>query len=418
MALGCSLRFLGLAAALSLALPLAAAEDPTRALVDAFWFAETEAEAESAGESLLTTAGGVEALYRRLRIGPEFSAAVPVGVQRFERTASDGRTFPYVVLIPESYESARPYPVEFMLHGGVGRERPQPGDLLWRGGYDGLKREDRIVVVPAAWREAYWWQPAQAENVKAILRSLKQSYNVDDDRVSMTGVSDGGTGAYFFAFKQPTHWASYFAYIGHPGVLRNAQSGGGYQLYFENLFGAALYIVNGTNDRLYPAATMEPFIEVLDQAGIEHVFRSIEGGGHDTRWLPQERQQIEAFRVANVRDPHPETVQWVTDRTDRFNRNHWIRIDELSVEGRPSLLRATRAGNTIQVTARGVSEFTLMLSPEAVDFSNPLLVSVNGRVVLAGPVRQSSETLLDWAWRTHDRSQLYTAELTLEVPPG
>ena len=37
-------------------------------------------------------------------------------------------------------------------------------------------------------------------------------------------------------FRQTANqWATFLPYIGHPGVLRNAQSGGGYRLYFENL---------------------------------------------------------------------------------------------------------------------------------------------------------------------------------------
>ena len=67
----------------------------------------------------------------------------------------------------------------------------------------------RIVVVPAAWDEAFWWFDNQADNVPSILRSIKQTYNVDDNRVYLTGVSDGGTGSYFFAFMQPTEWAAF-----------------------------------------------------------------------------------------------------------------------------------------------------------------------------------------------------------------
>ena len=98
------------------------------------------------------------------------------------------------------------------------------------------------MVVPASWNDAFWWHQNQAESIPAILKALKRFYNVDDNRVTLTGVSDGGTGVYFFVFKQPTHWAAFLPYIGHPGVLRNAQGGGGYRLYFENLLNRPLYL--------------------------------------------------------------------------------------------------------------------------------------------------------------------------------
>ena len=166
-----------------------------------------------------------------------------------------------------------------------------------------MKRDDRIVVVPASWNEAFWWHENQADNLPAILNVLKTSYNIDEDKVTLTGISDGGTGAYFFAFKQPTQWATFLPYIGHPGVLRNAQSGGGYRLYFENLMGRPLFIVNGENDRLYPASSVEPFIDVLVEAEINHVWRVIPEGGHNTNWLPDEMDAIENFKQANPEIP-------------------------------------------------------------------------------------------------------------------
>ena len=247
----------------------------------------------------------------------------------------------------------------------------------------------------------------------AILNVLKASYNIDENRVSLTGISDGGTGAYFFAFKQPTQWATFLPYIGHPGVLRNAQSGGGYRLYFENLMGRPLYIVNGENDRLYPAASVKPFIDILVQAEVEHIWRVIPDGGHNTEWLPDERVAIESFKQENPRDALPEKVLWVADRVDKFNRNSWVRIDELSQT--PGLIEVTREDNVIAVTARGVSRFTLLLNPEEVDFSQPIRVIVNGRTILNEQVNQSADTLLFWASRDKDRTMLFTAELNLEV---
>ena len=59
------------------------------------------------------------------------------------------------LLIPETYDPLKKYPVEFMLHGGVSRPECEPGGGWWRRGFDSLKRDDRIVVVPASWNEAF-----------------------------------------------------------------------------------------------------------------------------------------------------------------------------------------------------------------------------------------------------------------------
>ena len=384
-------------------------------LVNAFWQANSEAERQAAAEALEAASSDAATLFRWLRLGPDYSAEVATGIVEASRIAADGTEFPYVILVPDSYDSSRAYPVEFMLHGGVGRPKPEKGESFWRGGYDSLRQEDRIVVVPLAWNEAIWWQPPQAENLAAILRAVRQDYHVDDNRVTLSGVSDGGTGAWFYAFKQPSDWAAFLPYIGHPGVLRSPQSGGGYRLYFENLVAKPFYIVNGENDPLYPAASLTSFIEILADQGVEHTFRVIAGGEHNTRWMPQETPAIEAFKAAHQRDPFPDQIQWVTETSEQFNEYDWIRVDALEEEGRPSLLQVSREDNAFNVTARGVSEFTLRLNPEEVNLADPLLVSVNGRVVHTGTVRQDKAVVLESA-ADLDRESLYSATLQIKVP--
>ena len=397
-----------------LATDAAAAESRVGAdLINEFWLASSPQDLQRSRQRLLDTVVDVDSLYRALRQGPAYSGEVPRGQQEHFRTAADGTRYPYVYLVPDEYDPSRSYPVEFMLHGGVSRPEWEPGGGWWRRGYDSLRQPDRIVVIPASWLEHFWWHENQAENLPAILRSLKQTYNIDENRVTLSGVSDGGTGAYFFAFKQPTEWAAFLPYIGHPGVLRNAQSGGGYRLFFENLMAKPLYIVNGENDRLYPASSVQPFIDILREAGVRHTFRVIEDGGHNTQWLPDETPMIERFKADNPRDPLPETLKWVADRTDRFNRNLWIRVDEL--DRTPGLLEVARTDNHFDVVARGVAEFTLLLNPEEVDFSSPVRVSVNGAPRFDAVVEQDRETLLRWAGRDLDRSLLFTAELPIRV---
>ena len=395
----------------------AAEEIDSAQLVNTFWTASSEAAIESSKSELIAAASTISELYRWLKTGPAYAQSAALGQQESMRIGADGTRYPFVYLIPETYDATRSYPVEFMLHGGVSRPQWGPGGEWWRRGYDSLKQEDRIVVVPAAWNAAFWWYENQADNLPSILRELKQTYNIDDNRVTLTGVSDGGTGAYFFAFKQSTEWAAFLPYIGHPGVLRNPQSGPGYKLYFENLMSRPLYIVNGENDPLYPVSSIEPFINILQEANIEHVFRAIEGGGHNTNWLPEEQPMIEQFKLDNPRDPFPTELRWVTDRSDRYNRNLWMRIEELTVEGQPGLMSITQEGNSFTVTAESVDAFTLLLNPEQIDFSEEVRVVVNGRPLFVGHVAEDMNTLLDWAVRDRDRTMLYTAALSLRVNP-
>src|SRR5438876_161104 len=80
------------------------------------------------------------------------------------------------------------------FHGGVGgRTNGEP-----RGnGEAPLPGAEQIYVVPYSWADSPWWSDGQVRNLGAILDTVKRNYNVDENRVVISGVSDGGTGAYY-----------------------------------------------------------------------------------------------------------------------------------------------------------------------------------------------------------------------------
>jgi len=88
-------------------------------------------------------------------------------------------------------------------------------------------------------------------------------------------------------------------------------------------------------------------------------------------------------------------------------------FDRVKPSGR---VDAERKGNTVEVRTRGVQQFTLLLSPDAIDFSRPVRVDVNGRMVHDAVLARDVTTLQKWAAKDHDRTMLYGAELKVLVP--
>jgi poly(3-hydroxybutyrate) depolymerase len=380
--------------------------------------------AQSSGESFAQA-------YARLRSGPAHAADVPTG--RIERTRSnaDGLVHRYVLVVPDDYDPARRYPVAFYLHGGVSRPDPGPGGGWWRN-YDRVTGHDRIAVLPLSWPESFWWQASQVENLRGILSELKRTYNVDENRVHMFGTSDGGTGAYFLAFRDVTPYAAFLPFIGDPEVLMNPQTGVDGQMNVANLTNRPFFVVNNESDPLYPVRVVRPFMEAFQRYGVDLVFTA-KPGGHDTRWWPEEEDAIERFVATHVRQPHPERVRWATERTDRYNRADWVVIDELGPidgdderdapvslvpRGPTGSLDVVRSGNSVSVDAYWVRRFRLLISPDAFDLASPLRVTANGDVVFEGMVRPDVETLTRWAAIDQDRSTLYAAEIAIELPPA
>ena len=76
-------------------------------------------------------------------------------------------------------------------------------------------------------------------------------YNVDENRVVVSGVSDGGTGAYYVAMRETTPFASFLPLNGYWMVLASGDIDDG-MLFANNLRNKPLFAVNGGRDPLYP----------------------------------------------------------------------------------------------------------------------------------------------------------------------
>lgn len=509
---------LGLATALATR-PRAAAP----AIDDAFarfWAAADPYEADGAAKALRTSGVTFDDAFARLKAGRTYRADAPTGIVRAVRKIP-AEEYPYTIDVPASYDPAKRYQVRVQLHGGVGRRDPvQRGD----GSIGQLAGVEQIYVLPQAWSGAEWWGSRQDDNLPAILDAVKRAYNVDENRVVLSGVSDGGTGAYYVAMRDTTSYASFLPLNGFILVLRNADLGLDGRLFPNNLRNKPFFVVNGGRDPLYPAARVEPFLTSFRSGGLDLTYRPQPEAGHNTSWWPTVKDEYEAFVAAHPRNPHPATLTWQTDSASAHNRAHWLVIDRLAPaaatdtalpdlndmvsgeapsfgtrtegmrvvqvvtgsnahgfglkagdvvrkvngrelpqgldledflgiyeageplvlavdrEGRTLELRGNftptslakvapmfsttvpsgrvdlvRDGNTIRATTRGVGAFTLLLSPDVVDFAKPVTVVANGRQVFNGRVQKDLGTLLTWAARDNDRTMLYGAALPIAL---
>jgi hypothetical protein len=485
-----------------------------------FWDAPDPQAAVRAAEGVIASGVTFDEAYARLKRGRPYSSAAPRGLVRLKHRFALG-DFWYALEVPEAYDPSRSYQVRVQLHGGVaGRES---GLMRGTGAIGALAGAEQIYVMPVAWNVAPWWSDSQIENLRAILDAVKRSYNVDENRIALAGVSDGATGLYYFAMRDTTPYASFLPLNGSLGVLQNPTIGRDGALFPQNLINKPFFIINGGDDPLYPTWSVEPYITHLKRRGIEIVYHPREDGQHNTRWWPEEKDAFEAFVREHPRTPLPVRLTWQTDLKGDVNRAHWLVIDRLmdqpdpreplpdanvfssgaqpefgaetdgmtirsvmlgssadafglqagdvvtsingqgppkgaglaewvgsfqprtaltiqilrdrkrmelrrlfNADARPPLLLfpnrpligrvdLVREGNTVTATTRGVTAFTLLVSPNAFDFSKPVKVVADGRTVFDARVEKNLGTLMKWAARDNDRTMLFGAEIHVQV---
>jgi len=398
-----------------------------------FWSAASPDEAELYTDDVIKSGVTFDEALQRLKAGRTYTAA-KTGVVMLQNKTKDGLEHFYALNVPANYDPAQRYQMRFQLHGGVsGRTSNQP-----RGnGESPLQGAEQIYVVPYAWNTSPWWSDDQVANLAAIIDSVKRTYNVDENRVVLSGVSDGGTGSYYIGMRDTTPYASLTPLNGFILVLANGDIDDGL-IFPNNLRNKPMFVVNGGKDPLYPISEVEPFTKHLMTA-VQIEYHPQPDAGHNTTWWPELKDPYERFVSNHPRDPHPDRLTWETASLDH-NRAHWLVIDQLGSRPREATAMTdlnvmrdpdpfplferpvqsgrvdlVRTGNTVQATTKGVTAFTLLLSPDKFDFNQPVKVIANGRTVFEGRVQRDLRTLMKWAARDNDRTMLYGAEIKIKV---
>ncbi|MCU1384021.1 MAG: hypothetical protein JWL71_2718 [Acidobacteria bacterium] len=368
----------------------------------AFWAASSPEEAGRLIEPIARTGGTFDEVYRRLQRGRLYPARDSGVVQMDNRTA-DGVEHFFAVDVPGRYDPARRYQVRIQLHGGVGgRTTNAP---VGNGTVGALTGAEQIYIVPYAWADAPWWSPDQVQNLAAIVDRVKRLYNVDENRVVLSGVSDGATGALYVAMRETTPFASILPLNGYLLVLalRDIDDG---LIFANNLRNKPIFAVNGGRDPLYPTRVVDPTIAHLIHGGVSVDYHPQPNAAHNTAWWPEVKDLYETFVREHPRQPLPDTLTWEMGNSAAFNRAHWLVIDRLGAQ---------------KSDAKGLADLNEMAMPPSADFGARSVGKRINRVVPGSNAARIGLKAGDVLLRVNDRSvaaALDVAEALGDEPPG
>ncbi len=410
--------------------------------VQRFWEAAGPAERASRIPAILERGAPFTELREALRAGPSFASDVPRGKLLLRRTNPEGVEHPWVLLVPEDYDPARRSMLRVELHGGMGIEG-WDFDGSWAEGW--VPQGDHLVLLPAGWWDSMWWTASQSENLAALLDRIKRTYNVDENRILLVGSSDGCIGSIFYALREPTPYAAFGGSVGCPVRLTNPTLRIDGQMHLSNLAGQSFFLMNGGKDRLFPVQDIRDYWELFERSGATVDYREYPDEGHGFRISAEDERDWARFLFGTVRDPLPDRISWATERTDRYARRNWLEILELGESASDAeelrtdvvlprictgkyrrlkpprklpfgRVELERTDNHVRLRTAGVRKLKLLLSEDLFDLDDPIRVDINGVTVHEAAIERDPECLLRWAARDLDRTQLFSAELSLEVP--
>jgi pimeloyl-ACP methyl ester carboxylesterase len=345
----------------------------------------------------------------------------PIGTLPDERIQLQGQTYAVALSVPLTYQPSKGYALVICLHGAG-----FSGDVYlerWQA-----RLGDEYILACPTYPAGAWFTRRAEELVLATIRQIRQRYHVDPDRIFLSGMSNGGIGAWLIGM----HHAPLFAGL--------APMAGGLDdvlmPFLANLRNTPVYIIHGAKDQIMPVTLSRSIAGRLAALGYPYVYREHDGehpvaGGH---YFPREElPALVTWLNAQRRDPLPSKLTLVREAS-RFQPFAWVRLDvtdpiaafsddlvdkrdERITRREYAKLEATIvSGNRIEVTTERIQRYSLFLNHRLIDPGKPVTIVTNGRLSFEGTLTASLDTLLRQARQRQDPRQLFPFHVAIAVP--
>ena len=161
----------------------------------------------------------------------------------------------YSVYLPKDYSPDRStqWPLILFLHGAG--ERGDDIKLLKSTGLPNILETTDIpfiVISPQCPKEAHW----ETDTLDKLLDTVERKYQVDKDRIYLTGISMGGFAVWNFSIKYPKRFAAIAPICG----------GGNPELAYK-IKHLPVWAFHGAEDRVIPPDRSVKMVEALKTCG-------------------------------------------------------------------------------------------------------------------------------------------------------
>ncbi len=203
----------------------------------------------------------------------------------------------YQVYVPLDYSANQRWPVILFLHGSG--EAGDDGLLQTEIGLGGAVRRysDRwpaIIVFPQARGGEHWTKENAASAMKA-LEQTEREFVTDPDRVYLTGLSRGGAGSYFLAYRNPGRFAAMLVACGFVQPLPtssglpapdwesavSASEGDPFDAIAAKLAGTPIWLFHGDADTVVPVDEARRVVAAFKKINVPIRYTELPGVGHN-----------------------------------------------------------------------------------------------------------------------------------------
>ncbi|MDR2706268.1 MAG: hypothetical protein LBC02_10870, partial [Planctomycetaceae bacterium] len=309
----------------------------------------------------------------------------------------------YVVQLPPEYDPNRRYPLIVTLNGST--QSPEMMLDWWSGSWRGKERYGHatrngfIVVAPD-------WNPLEMKQLDydfsalahaSVLYSLKdvfRRFNIDTDRVFISGHGIGGTAAWDIALAHPDLWAGAIPFNAIASKYINA--------YRDNVRYIPFYFVWGELEGISNQPKWQinaPFLNrnlavqhhVPDITAVRYIGRGVEGFSDEIlnlfEWMKLRQRNFTPIEfAANTMRAWDSFFWWIEmNNLDKEKPDYvtdplyWQEKEppKNMISVRSKLLKAS---NSVQIDiAPKISNVQIFLTPEMIDFNNKTIIRLGSK---------------------------------------
>jgi len=190
--------------------------------------------------------------------------------------SSETVTLPYLLYTPEDYDENQQYPFILFMHG-AGEIGPRL-DILKDQVIPKLIEDGEdypfIIASPQLNYGQFWDE--EPDLVANFIVQLQSEFPIDPDRIYITGLSLGGSGAWHFALAYPEVPAAVVSMAGFYNYGSDAAP--------SNICDVAsipFWVVHGGQDEIVPLAWEQSLVDALTECGGEAQFTIYPDANHD-----------------------------------------------------------------------------------------------------------------------------------------
>ena len=312
-------------------------------------------------------------------------------------SAIDNSDQPYALYVPRQFDPAKEYPLIVGLHAEETNHSVNlvqlfgspgtPGDIGLAVGFGFPRFPDVsfIVACPFA-RGTMGYQGIAEQDVYDMLDEVERRYPIDRDRVYLTGVSMGGSGALRLALTRPDVWAAVAPVCAFP--IPGAEE------LAPNALNLPIRLFHGSLDPAVPAASSRDWQRRLLDAGDPAEYIEYPGVLHNAWNSAYRNLGIFAWFAQYRRDPLPARVRLVT-RSYRYGSAYWLRIDGMASGALASIDASLTGKATARVETHDVDGFSI----KGKVMDEPGVVTIDGAAIRVRAGSPLSFFKVDGRWQ-------------------